>query len=149
MKSPQRSPVNAPRTTARVSSTMLLHADGRPPSRTPPAIRCPEDRPDGDGRHFGRLHRPWHRPARQRRSPEKLVSKLVYIRWEPPHGWSLGTITHKITSSTPRLFKKYKFKVKYIDGSTGPANLPLENYASGPRLRRTTHGACWRRMRLL
>jgi hypothetical protein len=27
-------------------------------------------------------------------SPKKLddslVSKLVYIRWEPPHGWSLG-----------------------------------------------------------
>ena len=69
-------------------------------------------------------------------SPEKLddslVSKLVYIRWEPPHGWSLGTITHKTTSATPRLFKKFNFKVKYIDGSTGPANLPLENYASGP-----------------
>ena len=47
-------------------------------------------------------------------SPEKLddslVSKLVYIRWEPPHGWSLGTITLKITSATPRLFKKFNFK---------------------------------------
>ena len=42
------------------------------------------------------------------------------------------TITHKITSATPRLFKKYNFKAEYIDGSTGPANLPLENYASGP-----------------
>ena len=67
--------------------------------------------------------------------PEKLddslVSKLVYIRWEPPHGWSLGNITHRITSATPRLFKKYNHKVKYIDGSTGPASLPLDNYAFG------------------
>ena len=55
------------------------------------------------------------------------ASKLVYIRWEPPHGWSLGTITHKITSATPRLFKKFNFKVKYIDGSIGPGQrLPLD-----------------------
>ena len=52
------------------------------------------------------------------------ASKLVYIRWEPPHGWSLGTITHKITSATPRLFKKFNFKVKYIDGSIGPGQPP-------------------------
>ena len=60
--------------------------------------------------------------------------KLVYIRCgTPPHGWSLGTITHKITSATPRLFKKFNFKVKYIDGSIGPGQrLPLDNYASGP-----------------
>ena len=69
-------------------------------------------------------------------SPQKLddliVGKLVYIRWEPPHGWSLGIITHQITSATPRLFKKFNYKVKYIDGSIGPANLSLDNYASGP-----------------
>ena len=63
---------------------------------------------------------------------ESLVNKLVFIRWEPPHGWSLGTITHKITSATPRLYKKFNYGIKYIDGSKGPANIPLDNYNHGP-----------------
>ena len=70
-------------------------------------------------------------------SPEKLddslVSKLVYIRWESPHRWSLGTITHKITSATPRLFKKYNFKRSST--STAQQDLPTSlsrTDASGP-----------------
>ena len=62
---------------------------------------------------------------------DSLVGKLVFIRWEPPFGWSLGTILDKITNSTPRLFKKFNYRVKYADGAKGPANLPLDNYAHG------------------
>ena len=62
---------------------------------------------------------------------DSLVGKLVFIRWEPPFGLSLGTILVKITSSTPRLFKKFNSRVKYADGAKGPANLPLDNYAHG------------------
>ena len=36
-----------------------------------------------------------------------------------------------ITNATPRLFKKYNYQIKYMDGAKGPANLPLDNYASG------------------
>lgn len=62
---------------------------------------------------------------------ESLVGKLVFIRWEPPHGWCLGTISQKITNATPRLFKKFNYQIKYMDGGKGPANLPLDNYAHG------------------
>ena len=63
---------------------------------------------------------------------ESLLNKLVYIRWEV-HGWWLGTITHKITNVTPRLFKHFNYRVKYTDGSTGPANLPLDTLCAGGR----------------
>ena len=63
---------------------------------------------------------------------ESLIGKLVFIRWESPWGWSLGTIIEKLTKeATPRLFKKFNYRVKYMDGSKGPANLPLVNYAHG------------------
>ena len=40
---------------------------------------------------------------------ESLVGKLVFIRWESPWGWSLGTIIEKLTKeATPKLIKKFK-----------------------------------------
>ena len=70
------------------------------------------------------------------KKPEKLddalVGQKVYLRWETPWGWTLGVITERLTSATPRLFKKFNFRVKWSDGSKGPANLPLDNYSHGP-----------------
>ena len=64
---------------------------------------------------------------------DSLVGKLVYLRWVTPWGWTLGVITERLTSSTPRLFKKFNYRIKWSsDGSKGPANLQPENY-SQPR----------------
>jgi len=65
---------------------------------------------------------------------ESLVGKLVFIRWESPWGWSLGTIIEKLTKeATPKLIKKFNYRVKYTDGAKGPANLPLDNYSHGSK----------------
>ena len=62
-----------------------------------------------------------------------LVGKLVYLRWESPYGWMLGVIKEQITSATPRLFKKYNYRINWTsDCSKGPANLSLDNYSHGP-----------------
>ena len=60
-----------------------------------------------------------------------LVGQLIFICWEAPYGWSMGTITELITSAIPCLFKKFHYRIKYNDGAKGPASLPLDNYASG------------------
>ena len=61
------------------------------------------------------------------------VGKLVYLRWESPIGWVLGTIKAEITKATPKLFKKFNYRVEWIaDKAKGPANLPLDNYSHGP-----------------
>ena len=59
------------------------------------------------------------------------MGKLLLLRWEQPHGWVMGTIVEKITSATPRLFKKFHYRINFSDGGKGPATLPLDNYASG------------------
>ena len=62
-----------------------------------------------------------------------LVGKFVYFRWESPVGWVLGTIKEEITQATPRLYKKFNYRVAWIvDKSKGPASLPLNNYSHGP-----------------
>ena len=60
-------------------------------------------RPDGDGRHV----------------------------WRETYGWQLGQITAVITSSTPRLYKKFNYRMVWADGTKGPAKLGVENYAYG------------------
>ena len=58
---------------------------------------------------------------------------MVYLRWESPIGWVLGTIKAEITKATPKLFKKFNYRVEWIaDKAKGPANLPLDNYSHGP-----------------
>ena len=50
----------------------------------------------------------------------------------------LGKITDVITQSTPRLFKKFNFRIVWSDGSKGPANLAVSNYGYGADARGTT-----------
>ena len=57
---------------------------------------------------------------------DSLVGKLLLIRWEPPYGWSMGTIAEKITSATPRLFKKFHYHIKYSDGAWGRRGCGLQ-----------------------
>jgi hypothetical protein len=60
-----------------------------------------------------------------------LVGEFVYLRWEG-YGWQLGKITGQITSSTPRLFKKFNYRVTWaVDGGKGPSKLAAESYAHG------------------
>ena len=59
-----------------------------------------------------------------------LVGSHVYMRWEK-YGWQLGKITDIITRATPRLFKKFNFRIIWTDGSKGPASLAVDNYGSG------------------
>lgn len=43
----------------------------------------------------------------------------------------LGKIYETVTSVTPRLFKKFNYRIKWADNSKGPASLKVDNYAHG------------------
>ena len=45
--------------------------------------------------------------------------------------WQLGKIYEIITTATPRLAKKFNFRVAWADNNKGPASLTAANYASG------------------
>ena len=66
--------------------------------------------------------------------PEKLdntlIGSTIYMRWET-FGWQLGKITDVITEATPRLVKKFNFRLVWADKSKGPASLRVQNYAFG------------------
>ena len=61
---------------------------------------------------------------------DTLVGSSVYMRWEK-YGWQLGRITDIVTDATPRVFKKYNYRIIWADGSKGPAKLSVENYGHG------------------
>ena len=44
-------------------------------------------------------------------------------------------ITDVITAATPRLFKKFNFRLVWADTSKEPASLGVANYAYGPDAR--------------
>ena len=51
------------------------------------------------------------------------------MRWET-YGWQMGKITGMVTSGTPRLIKKFNYRIVWADGSKGPAKLQVDNYAA-------------------
>lgn len=59
-----------------------------------------------------------------------LIGQSIYMRWEK-YGWQLGKVTDVITRKTPRLFKKFNFRMVWADGTKGPAKLAAESYAFG------------------
>ena len=61
---------------------------------------------------------------------DTLVGSSVYMRWEK-YGWQLGRITDIVTNATPRVFKKFNYRIIWADGSKGPAKLCVENYGHG------------------
>ena len=61
---------------------------------------------------------------------DTLVGSSVYMRWEK-YGWQLGRITDIVTNATPRVFKKFNYRIIWADGSKGPAKLSVENYGHG------------------
>ena len=63
-----------------------------------------------------------------------LVGSPVYMRWET-YGWQLGRITDVITNATPRLVKKFNYRIIWADGSKGPAKLAVDNYKYGTHAR--------------
>ena len=60
-----------------------------------------------------------------------LVDCAVYMRWEL-YGWQMGKITGLVTNATPRLVKKFNYRIVWADGSKGPAKLQIDNYGHGP-----------------
>ena len=60
-----------------------------------------------------------------------LIGRLIYMRWNAPHGWLVGTIKEKFDQSTPRLLKKFNYRVKWFDGWDNHMII-LPNYMSGP-----------------
>ena len=62
--------------------------------------------------------------------PWKLKGEIICMRWKG-YGWQLGKIYEIITTATPRLAKKFNFRVAWADNSKGPASLTAANYASG------------------
>ena len=63
-----------------------------------------------------------------------LVDSAVYMRWET-YGWQMGKITGMVTSGTPRLIKKFNYRIVWADGSKGPAKLQVDNYGHGSHAR--------------
>ena len=63
-----------------------------------------------------------------------LVDRAVYMRWET-YGWQMGKITGMVTSATPRLVKKFNYRIVWADGSKGPAKLQVDNYGHGSHAR--------------
>ena len=63
-----------------------------------------------------------------------LVDSAVYMRWET-YGWQMGKITGMVTSATPRLVKKFNYRIVWADGSKGPAKLQVDNYGHGSHAR--------------
>ena len=62
---------------------------------------------------------------------KSLVGGSIYLRWEE-YGWQLGKITDTITDATPRLVRKFNYRiVVWADGSKGPAKLAVANYGYG------------------
>ena len=61
---------------------------------------------------------------------DSLVGMCIYMRWEV-YGWQLGKITDTITSATPRLAKKFNYRIMWADGHKGPAKLAVDNYGYG------------------
>ena len=55
---------------------------------------------------------------------DTLVGSSVYMRWEK-YGWQLGRITDIVTDATPRVFKKFNYRITWADGSKGPAKLSV------------------------
>ena len=41
---------------------------------------------------------------------DTLVGSSVYMRWEK-YGWQLGRITDIVTDATPRVFKKFNYRI--------------------------------------
>ena len=62
---------------------------------------------------------------------DKLVGSLIFMRWDAPHGWLVGKVTEMFTPATPRLFAKFNYRVKWIDGWENH-KLLLDNYMGGP-----------------
>ena len=61
---------------------------------------------------------------------DALVGKLIFMRWVD-YGWLVGKITEKFTNATPRLFKKFNYRIIWdLDGWENHM-LILDNYASG------------------
>ena len=63
-----------------------------------------------------------------------LVDSAVYMRWET-YGWQMGKITGMVTSATPRLVKKFNYRIVWADGSKGPAKLQVDNFGHGSHAR--------------
>jgi hypothetical protein len=67
-------------------------------------------------REGGELVRPWwlrglfevaDEPSKLE---DTLVGSSVYMRWEK-YGWQLGRITDIVTDATPRVFKKFNYRI--------------------------------------
>ena len=54
---------------------------------------------------------------------------------EPSFPSSSGKITAIITNDTPRLAKKFNYRVVWNDGTRGPAKLAVDNYGHGANAR--------------
>ena len=63
-----------------------------------------------------------------------LVNSAVYMRWDI-YGWQMGKITSEVTNATPRLAKKFNYRIVWADGTKGPAKLQVGNYGHGSHAR--------------
>ena len=52
------------------------------------------------------------------------------MRWDTPYGWLIGKVSERFTPSTPRLFAKYNYRIKWFDGWENH-KLILDNYSGG------------------
>ena len=65
------------------------------------------------------------------------------MRWEK-YGWQLGRITDIVTNATPRVFKKFNYRIIWADGSKGPAQSSVLRTVAMGQMLATTHGQSYR-----
>ena len=81
---------------------------------------------------------------------DALVGLLLFMRWPAPHGWQVGKITNKITTSTPCLYRNFNYRCTWSDGWTN-LKLSLDEYCGGAEAAyrpHTTRGSSLRRLPL-
>ena len=76
-----------------------------------------------------RLH---SRPTEPSILDVSFVDSAVYMRWET---YVADGQDHRVTSGTPRLIKKFNYRIVWADGSKGPAKLQVDNYGHGSHAR--------------
>ena len=61
---------------------------------------------------------------------DALVGLLLFMRWPAPHGWQVGKITNKITTSTPCIYRNFNYRCTWSYGWTN-LKLSLDEYCGG------------------
>ena len=76
---------------------------------------------------------------------KSLVGSTVYMRWET-YGWQLGRITDVVTDATPRLFKKFNYRMVWGQTRARGQRVFALKITRLVQMRASTRGSSWSRI---